>query len=312
MLTTGQNHPSGEWESQYELEFEAQLGEFMTFMESLEALSPQMSMPPPPGLGYDSDALAFSPQQDLDGTMVDVGKMLGRLERHLSGESQQFLQKFLLRADDKRGDSFFSHDYILSEESKLPPSPGSTVATLSDELAWAVLGEDEDEKSALDSQTYASNDSEENSLISLSTKSPTTSTTPLPLYDKCLLPSEALDALQKLKEMVAEEHLKREDLVTNEVTAQLYPYIPIDDEDNVTSLGTILHASGACKPCMFWKKGRCHKKDLCLYCHCDSEHAISKPGGHVRLSKSKRLRLRSKYNSQQKEQPGDIRQILSL
>jgi len=308
MLTTGQNHPSGTWESQYEVEFKAQLGELITFMESLEALSPQMSMPPPPGLAYDSDALAFSPQQDLDGTMVDVGKMLGRLERHLSGESQQFLQKFLLRADDKRGDSFFSHDYILSEESKLPPSPGSTVATLPEELAWAVLSEDEDEKLALDSQT---NDSEEDSLIPLSTKSPTTSTTPFLFYDKCLLPSEALDALQKLKEMVAEEHLKREDLVTNEVTAQLYPYIPIDDEGSVTSLGTILHASGACKPCMFWKKGRCHKKDLCLYCHIDSEHAISKPAGHVRPSKSKRMRLR-KHNCQQKEQPDGIRQILSL
>lgn len=110
------------------------------------------------------------------------------------------------------------------------------------------------------------------------------------------VPIEAQEALHKLTELVAEENLRREDLVTNEVTAQLYPFIPYDDEGNVTSLGSILHAHGGCKPCAFWKRDRCHKKDLCLFCH--FEHDIPKPACS-RKSKSRRMRLARHKNNQQ-------------
>jgi len=100
------------------------------------------------------------------------------------------------------------------------------------------------------------------------------------------IPDEALEALQTLQGLAIRDNLKREDLMTIEATSQLYPYIPFDDEGKVTSLGTILHAEGLCKPCAFFKKDRCHKKDLCLYCHFD--HDLAKP---TRKSKSRRVRL---------------------
>jgi hypothetical protein len=103
------------------------------------------------------------------------------------------------------------------------------------------------------------------------------------------LPKEALDALHELTVMQADAQLKREDLMTHKVTAQLYPFIPFDDDGNVTSLGSILHSQGMCKPCAFVKKNRCHKKDLCLHCH--FEHDIPQ-STCSRKSKSRRMRLR--------------------
>jgi len=107
--------------------------------------------------------------------------------------------------------------------------------------------------------------------------------------------SEALEALQMLREREAEERFTREDLMNCDVSKQLYPAIPVDDKGNVTSLGSILHAEGTCKPCAFsWKrsvkKDRCYKKDLCLYCH--FEHAKkTKPAGHKHALASHRPKV---------------------
>merc|ERR1712118_424883 len=88
-----------------------------------------------------------------------------------------------------------------------------------------------------------------------------------------LLKEEVLDALQKLTDLDAEERMKREDIEQLDVTELLCPFIPVDDEGNSTSLGSILHAEGTCKPCAFLKKDRCRRKDLCLYCHIEHENA---------------------------------------
>jgi hypothetical protein len=105
------------------------------------------------------------------------------------------------------------------------------------------------------------------------------------------VPEEVLEALHELTNVAAEEQLKREDIMNYKVTEQLYPYIPVDDQGLVTSLGSILHALDACKPCAFLKKDRCHKKDLCLYCHFEHGGPNPKPAC-TRKSKSKRMRMR--------------------
>lgn len=105
---------------------------------------------------------------------------------------------------------------------------------------------------------------------------------------------EVLESLQQLTDLAAKEQLTREDLEKNEVTDHLYPYIPFNDEGDITSLGSILHAEGACKPCVFLKKDRCHKKDLCLYCH--FEHDVKQPNGgskHARIRKRRARHLSS-------------------
>jgi len=77
----------------------------------------------------------------------------------------------------------------------------------------------------------------------------------------------AFEALHKLKVLQDNEQLKKQGPMSNKHISQLRPFIPLDHGGNVTSLGSILHAEGACKPCAFWTKDRCLKKDSCLHCH---------------------------------------------
>jgi len=119
------------------------------------------------------------------------------------------------------------------------------------------------------------------------------------------VPSEVFEALQSLTDLVEEQKLKREDLMNNEIVEQLYPYIPVDDEGCATSLGSLLHAEGVCKPCAFLKKNRCHKGELCVYCHFEHESKDT----HIAPRKSKKKRMREnqarhRQESQQEKSAG--------
>lgn len=247
--------------------------------------------------GLCTTANVAPPQPGFD-ALVDVGTMLGSLERYLSQQSP-------LSDNNKRRDQFFPGDGIVPKEFKPKEawmakgalqSPASTRSP----TGSSVLSESP-------SGSESPHGSEGASTPPARGESPAPQfgwTAPFSLYQQPLpeqpqVPRQALEALHKLTDQVAEEHLKREDLMTNEVTSQLYPFIPYDEEGNVTSLGSILHAEGSCKPCVFWKKDRCRKKDLCLFCH--FEHEIPKPACS-RKSKSKRMRCaRRSYEQEQSE-----------
>eukprot|EP00746_Dinoflagellata_sp_MGD_P142864 gnl/MRDRNA2_/MRDRNA2_75771_c0_seq1.p1 gnl/MRDRNA2_/MRDRNA2_75771_c0~~gnl/MRDRNA2_/MRDRNA2_75771_c0_seq1.p1 ORF type:complete len:248 (+),score=56.59 gnl/MRDRNA2_/MRDRNA2_75771_c0_seq1:2-745(+) len=98
------------------------------------------------------------------------------------------------------------------------------------------------------------------------------------------VPNQVIEALHKLQDLVKESRLTRADLITNKATGELYPFIPLDDEGKVTSLGSILHAEHICKPCSFWKNGKCKKDDLCVYCHIEHDTRII-PDRKRRLNK---------------------------
>lgn len=102
---------------------------------------------------------------------------------------------------------------------------------------------------------------------------------------------DVLEALEGLTNLAMAENWTREDLMNCDITDRLYPYIPVDDEGCVTSLGSIQHAEGTCKPCAFLKKDRCHKKDLCLYCHFGHEAANQPKRTGARKSMAKRNRF---------------------
>jgi len=40
-----------------------------------------------------------------------------------------------------------------------------------------------------------------------------------------------------------------------------------DSSVDVPTLGSAMHKSGTCKPCLFWYQGLCHKARRCLFCH---------------------------------------------
>lgn len=60
-----------------------------------------------------------------------------------------------------------------------------------------------------------------------------------------------------------------------------------------TSIGSESHASGTCRPCLFWYKGLCFKGTTCLFCHANHSneevHAI-KPSKKTRVWLQRRAR----------------------
>lgn len=49
--------------------------------------------------------------------------------------------------------------------------------------------------------------------------------------------------------------------------SRLISQIPHNSQGQLTSIGSIEHASNTCKPCLFWFQGTCSKGVLCTYCH---------------------------------------------
>jgi hypothetical protein len=114
------------------------------------------------------------------------------------------------------------------------------------------------------------------------------------------LPVQILEMLfEELTDLVEEHKLTREDMLKYEVTEQLCPYIPVDEEDQKMSLGSMWHLSGACKPCAFLKRDRCHKRDLCLFCHFTHEDFEPKKKTVSRKSKSTRKRASRQMQMEQ-------------
>lgn len=67
-----------------------------------------------------------------------------------------------------------------------------------------------------------------------------------------------------------------------------HPDIPLDRHGNPTSIGSIVHASGTCKPCAFVHTCMCTSGIQCEFCHFPH-----KRGKHPRPSKKKRERYQN-------------------
>lgn len=79
--------------------------------------------------------------------------------------------------------------------------------------------------------------------------------------------------------------------------------IPLNEHGELTSLGSIQHASGKCLPCLFWFKGACAKAVQCSYCH------VKHPGQknkRIRPSKKTRVHMRKAgMGAEDKDDPGE-------
>eukprot|EP00928_Gymnodinium_smaydae_P072052 TRINITY_DN5548_c0_g3_i1.p1 TRINITY_DN5548_c0_g3~~TRINITY_DN5548_c0_g3_i1.p1 ORF type:complete len:225 (-),score=25.87 TRINITY_DN5548_c0_g3_i1:767-1441(-) len=52
--------------------------------------------------------------------------------------------------------------------------------------------------------------------------------------------------------------------------------IPKDEDGELTSVGSVLHETGSCMPCLFLMKTICRKKFHCRYCHIPPSNVKSK------------------------------------
>jgi hypothetical protein len=218
--------------------------------------------------------LSSFPQSASDGTTVDA-LVLNNLERYLP---QDLLYEDII------------HKSQFAEDSKWPSRPTS---------AGSLTPSTEEPLSPRQFSSQDSFPNEQDTLIPSATELPLPARSCIqssswyiqPREEQVQVHGETVKALRNLTDLVLEGNLRREDLMVHEITAQVYPFIPYDHEGKVTSLGSILHAESACNPCAFFQKDRCHKKDLCLYCH--FKHDISKPPS-TRKSKQKRMIARNK------------------
>mmetsp|Transcript_111899 Transcript_111899/g.316850 ORF Transcript_111899/g.316850 Transcript_111899/m.316850 type:complete len:319 (+) Transcript_111899:75-1031(+) len=78
-----------------------------------------------------------------------------------------------------------------------------------------------------------------------------------------------------------------------------HPDIPLDRHGNPTSIGSIVHHSGTCKPCAFVHTCMCTSGIQCEFCHFPH-----KRGKHPRPSKKKRERYQNIINRCNTEQDG--------
>lgn len=69
--------------------------------------------------------------------------------------------------------------------------------------------------------------------------------------------------------------------------------VPLDEAGSYTSVGSIGHANGDCKPCAYWFKGVCAHGVMCRRCHIVHSGQKSK---RLRPSKQARQRIRQKLH----------------
>jgi len=69
----------------------------------------------------------------------------------------------------------------------------------------------------------------------------------------------------------------------------LLPLVPRNERGQLSSLGSISHASGQCCPCLFWFRGVCAKGVHCSYCHMWHKGQRNK---RIRPSKKTRKQMR--------------------
>jgi hypothetical protein len=74
----------------------------------------------------------------------------------------------------------------------------------------------------------------------------------------------------------------------------LLPLVPRNERGQLSSVGSISHASGQCCPCLFWFKGVCAKGLHCSYCHMWHKGQKNK---RIRPSKKTRKQMRDYWES---------------
>lgn len=86
--------------------------------------------------------------------------------------------------------------------------------------------------------------------------------------------------LKETKQSDAEDHVHNMDCAQgdDEVDEQYYLQNEVASEKDLPSIGSLLHASGQCKPCAwFWKVNSCQNGRACCHCHlCPSDELKSR------------------------------------
>jgi len=81
--------------------------------------------------------------------------------------------------------------------------------------------------------------------------------------------------------------------------AGLLAQVPRNQAGALTSVGSIGHENGTCRPCAYWFKGICARDIVCMHCHLTHEGQKSK---RLRPSKQARARMRARKAEFMKDQ----------
>lgn len=79
----------------------------------------------------------------------------------------------------------------------------------------------------------------------------------------------------------------------------LMAQIPMTSNGQFTSVGSIEHEKGTCKPCLYWYHGQCAKGILCTYCHIKHKGKAKR----IRPGKAWRQHLKAVSEAELKKEP---------
>mmetsp|Transcript_9685 Transcript_9685/g.30139 ORF Transcript_9685/g.30139 Transcript_9685/m.30139 type:complete len:316 (-) Transcript_9685:51-998(-) len=139
---------------------------------------------------------------------------------------------------------------------------------------------------------YGRNDSETSSSHAASSQS--TSHPAGPQRVGATQPQLPPDVVARCDELVLQLHgelgVPVEDLIALDAQG-LLRQIPRNAEGEMTSVGSVLHATGECSPCVFWFKNSCSKSIKCSYCHFMHRGQKNK---RIRPSKQTRMQMKGR------------------
>lgn len=95
--------------------------------------------------------------------------------------------------------------------------------------------------------------------------------TPVTLEDVQDLPTPSMAALEFYQRVIVRDRDILRVMPDAGSPQELKEYVPLDAEQNFTSIGSIMHylrpVGEHCKACLFWLKSECRNGERCAYCH---------------------------------------------
>eukprot|EP00928_Gymnodinium_smaydae_P090226 TRINITY_DN7405_c0_g2_i1.p1 TRINITY_DN7405_c0_g2~~TRINITY_DN7405_c0_g2_i1.p1 ORF type:complete len:216 (-),score=29.70 TRINITY_DN7405_c0_g2_i1:736-1383(-) len=79
-----------------------------------------------------------------------------------------------------------------------------------------------------------------------------------------------------IKEQIASLMSRSPEHFQGRSAQDVYNMMPTDKDGSLTSVGSVLHASGSCMPCLFFYASTCNKGVSCGYCHVPHEDVKKK------------------------------------
>eukprot|EP00928_Gymnodinium_smaydae_P090227 TRINITY_DN7405_c0_g2_i2.p1 TRINITY_DN7405_c0_g2~~TRINITY_DN7405_c0_g2_i2.p1 ORF type:complete len:222 (-),score=34.69 TRINITY_DN7405_c0_g2_i2:736-1401(-) len=136
------------------------------------------------------------------------------------------------------------------------------------------------------STTTVSSVSEDSDIDTISTCEPSSSSSSSGSSTRAEEDKEKEQNEASIKEQIASLMSRSPEHFQGRSAQDVYNMMPTDKDGSLTSVGSVLHASGSCMPCLFFYASTCNKGVSCGYCHVPHED-VKKKRSRVRREEAR-------------------------